>query len=146
MEINANLDLLKKELNQSIANLQKWKKKDKSKATFSITYGGIVSGLTTIFIGLSSYLSNYAKLFGIIALITSASLTIVQTWDGLFNHKKLWIIQAEALNEFYELRGDLSHLEASGKIDQEAINSCYEKYKQIYRRWNSSWSELRNKG
>jgi|APFre7841882724_1041349.scaffolds.fasta_scaffold00965_11 hypothetical protein len=144
MEVNADLDLLKKKIEQTISNFQKWKSEDKRKTTFVKTYGGLVSGLTTILIGLSSYLPDNVKGFSIAALITSASLTVVQTWDNLFNHKRLWLIEAEALAGFYELRGDLLHLEASGTIDQNAINICYERYKQIYRTWNSAWSELRN--
>lgn len=54
MTINANIKLLKKNLNNTIDKLDKRKDEDKMKTTFAVTYGGLISGLTTILIGLSS--------------------------------------------------------------------------------------------
>src|SRR5436853_1666999 len=92
MEIDADLILLKKDLNNTMKDIREKKENDKSKTTIVATYGGLVSALTTVLIGLSSYISNYATYFSIAALVTSASLTVVQAWDRLFNHKRLWII------------------------------------------------------
>ena len=81
----------------------------------------------------------------IAALIFSASLTVIQAWDGLFHHKRLWIIQTQALNKFRELNQDLLHIETTNNFEQDLINDCYKRYKEIYTTWNTEWLELRIK-
>jgi hypothetical protein len=143
MKIDADLPLLKKSLDIEIEKLNSRKKNDKLKASFVVTYGAFISGLITVLIGLSSYLSKYEIWFIIAALITSASVTVIQAWDKFFNHKKLWIIQAEVLHGYEEIREDISHLEKTNRIDQNAINECYDRYKKINKNWNTNWMELR---
>jgi hypothetical protein len=143
MNIDADLGLLKENLDNEIKKLDSRKREDKLKATFVVTYGAFVSGLTTVLIGLSSYLSKYEIFFSIAALVTSASLTVIQAWDKFFNHKKLWIIQAEVLHGYEEIREDISHLEKANRVDQNAINECYERYKKINKNWSTIWMELR---
>jgi len=147
MEINADFNLLKKNLTQAIQKLQKRKDNDKSKSTFIVMYRGLASGLTTVLIGLSTYsiFGKYTVYLTIAALIISASLTVVQAWDGLFRHKRLWIIQAEALNKFKELSQDLLHIETTKRFEQDLINDCYKRYKEIYKTWNTEWQEMRIK-
>jgi ABC-type bacteriocin/lantibiotic exporter with double-glycine peptidase domain len=145
MIINANLELLKDNLNKTISKLEKRKDEDKRKTTFMIAFGGLVSGLTTVLIGLSAYVGELATYFSIAALITSASLTIVQAWDNLFHHKKLWIIQTDALGSFKELKEDISHFETNKNLDQVIFNECYERYKQINKTLLSEWKLMRNK-
>jgi hypothetical protein len=147
MEITADFNLLKQSLNQTIHNLQKRKNNDKTKSTFIVMYGALASGLTTVLIGLSTYsiFGKYTTYLTIAALIISASLTVIQAWDGLFHHKRLWIIQAEALSKFKDLNQDLLHIETTKSFDQELINDCYKRYKEIYETWNAEWHEMRNK-
>ena len=147
MEINADFNLLKQSLTETIKKLQKRKDEDKTKSTFIVMYGALASGLTTVLIGLSTYaiFGKYTTYFTIAALMISASLTVIQAWDGLFHHKRLWIVQAEALNKFKDLNQDLSHMETTKCFEQEAINECYKRYKEIYKTWNTEWQEMRNK-
>lgn len=143
MKVDANKDLLKTNLDTIINKIKGRKEQDKRKTAFVVTFGAVASALTTILIGLSSYLSSYAIYFSIAALITSATVTVIQAWDKLFNHKRLWIIQADVLNGFKELNEDIHHLEAGGKLGQNEINECYDRYKEILKKWNSNWMELR---
>jgi amino acid transporter len=147
MEINADFNLLKQNLAETIQKLQKKIKMSKTKSTFIVMYGALASGITTILIGLSTYsvFGKYTTYLTIAALIVSATLTIVQAWDGLFHHKRLWIIQSEALNKFKNLSQDLSHIESTKQFDQGLINDCYKQYKEIYDTWNSEWYNMRNK-
>jgi len=144
MKVEANKDLLKSRLTEMIRKIKGQKNQDKGIAAFVVTYGALISALTTVLIGLSSYLSNFALYFNIAALITSATVTVIQAWDKLFNHKRLWIIQSEVINRLKELNEDLAHLEASDKLGQNEANECYERYKEIMRKWNSDWKELRS--
>lgn len=147
MEINADFNLLRKSLTETIKKVEKRKNNDKSKSTFIALYAGIASGFTTVLIGLSTYsiFGNYTTYLTIAALIFSASLTVIQAWDGLFHHKRLWIIQTQALNKFRELNQDLLHIETTNNFEQDLINDCYKRYKEIYTTWNTEWLELRIK-
>jgi hypothetical protein len=55
MEINADFNLLKENLNQPIEKLQKRKNNDTAKSGFIVIYAAPASGLTTVLIGLSTY-------------------------------------------------------------------------------------------
>ena len=147
MEINANFNLLKTDLDETIQKVQKRKNEDKTKSTFIVIYGALASGTTTVLIALSTYsvFGKYTTYLTIAALIVSTSLTIIQAWDGLFHHKRLWIIQTEAINKFKNLKRDLSHIESTKQFDQDLINVCYKRYKEIYETWNSEWYDIRNK-
>ena len=93
---------------------------------------GIISAITTVCIGIVSFLPDgYSNIFGIISLLTSASLTVVAAWDGIFHHKKLWINASKTLNELYELDTDIRHTEASSNgVSQDQANEFYERYKK----------------
>jgi hypothetical protein len=147
MEFNADFNLLKQNLGETIQKLKKRKSQAKTKSTFIVVYGALASGITTILIGLSTYsvLGKYTTYLTIAALIVSATLTIVQAWDGLFHHKRLWIIQSQALYKFKNLSEDLSHIESTKQVDQGLVNDCYKQYKEIYDTWNSEWYDMRNK-
>ena len=143
MEIEADKETLVEDLNRTIDQLFKWKNSEKRKTNFVAVYGGLVSALTTVLIGLASYLQEYATQFQVLALLTSSSLTVVAAWDSLFRHKKLWVIQASVLHKFYELRNDIKHMEKSKQLTAEVVNQFYIRYKEIYGSLNQKWIDLR---
>ncbi len=143
MQITADKELLKAQIKQALIKLKTRKEDDKTKTMFVVTYAAVISALTTILIGLSSYLSSYSIYFNIAALITSASVTVIHSWDKLFSHKKLWLLEVQIYRELKDLEEDIEHLEKTGNLHQENINECYVRYKQSIRKWNSEWQEMR---
>jgi hypothetical protein len=141
--IKADKVKLLDDVKKSIIKLSHRKDSDKKKTTIIITLVSVGSSITTVLIGLSSYFSDISVIFNITALVVSASVTVLSAWDKLFNHKRLWIMQAEALNAFKELDDDIKHLEATNSLSEEALNICYLRYKKIYSKWNSTWMDLR---
>lgn len=107
---------------------------------------GVVSAITTVCIGIQTFVSDkYSNLFGIVSLLSSASVTVVAAWDGIFHHKKLWINWVVMLNELYELENDIRHTEAtSNVVTQEQINTFYSRYKKIMRDTNERWYKIRD--
>ncbi|MBK8486101.1 MAG: SLATT domain-containing protein [Saprospiraceae bacterium] len=144
MKIIADKILLKERLQSTIIKLKDRKEDDKNKTMFVVTYGAIISALTTILIGLSSYISSYSIYFNIAALFSSASITVIHSWDKLFSHKKLWLLEAQIYRELKELEEDIEHLEKTGNLHQDFLNQCYDRYKQIIKKWNTDWLEMRN--
>lgn len=63
----------------------------------------------------------------------------------MFHHKKLWIIQTDALGSFKELKEDIAHYETGGNLDQDTINECYERYKLINKTLLTEWKLMRTK-
>lgn len=145
MEIIANIEQLKTDIEARIKWAQSSRSDDKRKSAFVAIYMGIASAITTICIGIVSFLpDNYSNFFSIVSLVTSASLTIVAAWDGVFHHKKLWLNAAITLNELYELNTDIRHVEAgSAGVSQEQANQFYARYKEIMKRTNDRWYKIR---
>jgi hypothetical protein len=145
MEIKANIPELKKTLDDVTVKMKKWRNDDKRKAAFVAVYIGLVSAITTVCIGIVTFLPESSRsVFGIISLVSSASLTVVAAWDGIFHHKKLWINEARTMNELYELEADIRHAEKSSSgITQKQANDLYIRYKKIMSAWNERWYKIR---
>lgn len=145
MKIDANIEQVKSDVAARIKWAQSSRNDDKKKSAFVAVYMGIVSAITTVCIGIVSFLPDgYSNAFGIISLLTSASLTVVAAWDGIFHHKKLWVNASKTLNALYELDTDIRHAEASASgVSQDQSNEFYERYKQIMRDTNERWYKLR---
>ena len=98
MDVNADPSRLKSDLDARIEKLNVYRTRDKRKAAFVAIYTGIVSAITTVCIGIVAFLpDSWTHYFGIASLITSASLTAVSAWDGIFGHKRLWVNQQSTL-------------------------------------------------
>lgn len=144
MEIDANIEELKRDLANMIDRSWKNRRSDRRKSAFVAVYVGIVSAVTTVCIGIVSFLPERSNVFGIVALLTSASLTVVSAWDGIFHHKKLWINTAKTLNELYDLDGDIRHAEAGANgCNQAQANVFYARYKTIMGDCNERWYKIR---
>ena len=145
MGINANLDVLGQDVTDRILSFKKRKEDNKKRAARVVLFASVISAITTILIGASTIIGdNLNKILTLLALVTSTSLSVIHTWDGLFNHKKLWINYADALNKLYELETDIRHLRTNTEaILQEDVNNLYFKYKYILNETNEKWVELR---
>ncbi|MHC5068393.1 MAG: SLATT domain-containing protein [Planctomycetota bacterium] len=145
MDVQADPDLLAADLAEAIAWSRRSRRRDRRLALRVALYGGAVSALTTVLIGLASLWPEQARLLQALALITSASLTVIAAWDGIFNHRKLWVNAAVTLNELYEIDADLRHLRAAG-ADRAAFDGLYQRYKEVMRSTNQRWCQIREAG
>ena len=145
MKIDADIEQVKTDVAAKIQWARASRREDKKKSAFVAIYMGVVSAITTICIGIVSYLPiTYSNFFGIVSLLTSASLTVVAAWDGIFHHKKLWINAARTLNELYELNIDIRHTETgTNGVSQEQANEFFERYKKIMKDTNERWYKIR---
>jgi hypothetical protein len=141
--LSANLNILKADTESAIARIGQYRRENKKKAELVVLAGAAISALTTIAIGMSSVVPSCSALFQGAALILSASLTILTAWDGLYNHKRLWLLQAGVLNSLYQIQTEIKHLEASGQIDQDAVDALYLRYQAAFDEYNSQWTEMR---
>ncbi len=141
--MNANLEVLKKDINSSLDRFLKYRRGNKKKAEYVVIASASISAATTLFIGLGSIWDNYVSYYQALALFFSASLTIITAWDGFYNHKRLWLLQADIITRLYDISSDIKHLEASGKPTYESVNELHTRYKAAFREFNEQWKELR---
>ena len=142
-ELPANLEILKKDLGDSLSSLRKLRRGNKKKAEYVVIAAAAISALTTVSIGLISLVSNWSPFFQILALILSASLTVLTAWDGLYNHKRLWLLQAGIVNNLRQIETDLKHVEKLQDVDQNLINELYLRYRNAFEQYNLQWQEMR---
>ena len=88
MDITANFEILKSDMSHEIQRLRKRRSNNKYKAANIAIYTGAVAAITTVCIGIGAFVGEeIARVFGLISLVTSASISVVSAWDGIFNHK-----------------------------------------------------------
>ena len=138
-------DTLTKDIERQIDNFQKWSKSDKSKTTTVTIASGLASAVTTVAIGLVKFVPDgFSDPLQALALIVSASVTVLLTWDRLFQHKSLWLQNARARRKFLALRDDLKHANATNSVNQELLKISYSEYKAILEERNSAWEKMRS--
>ncbi len=124
-------EFLKENVEYQIDRMRINRKRDKSKTSKINLFSGFAAAATTALIGLSKYNENLEDVLQVSALIISAALTIVLSWDKLFQHKELWLISARGLRKFFELKEDIDHAEKTGSLTPELLKDLYARYKSI---------------
>jgi len=141
--MDANLDVLKQDLKNAISRNTAYRRENKKKAEKVVVVSAGLSAVTTLTIALSSIFESMSPLFQTIALLVSGSLTVVTAWDGFYNHKRLWLLQADILNKLYEIDTEIRHHEANNTITQEIVNTLFARYQSAFHEFNAQWKEIR---
>lgn len=100
-----------------------------------------LSALTTVLIGVGQ-IYDWQPL-SVVALTVSAFMSIVNTWDGLFNFRSRWVNNNETLMKLYELNSDIQFEKSKQTLQSENIDKFYQKYKEILQAANESWKSDR---
>lgn len=104
----------------------------------------ILSAIATVSIGVSERLS--VKWFIIIALIASASATVLGAWEALFSNRKMWIVAGIALAELAELQSDINYRKKNAAaITQAETDDYHERLKKISQKAENSWQSVMSK-
>lgn len=142
-QIPVSLEILKKDTSTAVARLKTLRRGNKKKAEYVVLGSAGISAVTTICIGVTSLANSWAPIYQSAALILSASLTVLTAWDGLYNHKRLWLMQASIVNSLRQIETDIKHVEASGELDSEVLAELYTRYRHAFEEYNTQWSEMR---
>jgi hypothetical protein len=144
MDSQAPIEFIEAEIKKRIESFDKDRNFYREKANQFTLLTAFLSALTTFLIGLSqSY--NPSKLVSIIALATSAGMTIVNAWDGLYNYRRRWVQNNANLMRFYELESDIKYEKArfDGNLSLENMDKFRDRYQDILRDANERWREDR---
>lgn len=143
VKIQANIDVLKKDVDSSLKNLTERRRENKKKAQYVVVGGAAISAFTAISIGMSSLKTEWAVFLQPIALALSSVSTIVVAWDGFYNHKRLWLLHVDIVRSLQDIQTDIRHIEANGNPDQDELNFLYARYKSSIGEFNEQWKDLR---
>ena len=142
-QVPVSLEILKKDTSAAINSLRTLRRGNKKKAEYVVLGSAGISAVTTICIGVTSLAGSWGPIYQSAALILSASLTVLTAWDGLYNHKRLWLMQASIVNNLRQIQTDIRHIEASGDTDPEVLSELYSRYRNAFEEYNAQWSEMR---
>lgn len=143
MKISVNPDLLEKQIRDATENYRERRQHNKRISRSVLMLGAGISAITTVLIGLSGAVADpYGNILGMIAMGTSASVTVIGAWDGLFNPKKLWILYTEHWIAMQDLLMDLEHIKKEGG-DENAYSQIYQRFKGIRASLDTKWQAMK---
>ena len=121
---------LSKSLNQRIDSFDKYAYKFGQNVFAISLFGAFVATLNTSFVALSQSSIELAKVFGIIAIFTSALVTLVNAADAILARRERLIHNRSALNKVYDIRERLRWRILDEKlIEKEELNSLWEEFR-----------------
>ncbi len=136
MTDKTQISFLKKEVDKSITTLKSKSQKNKLKTSvingLSIFFGALI----TLTLGLDVSV-DYVTYQKNLALIFGALLTIINSWNAIFDYKKLWVRQKTTLLRLYQLRSKLDYrLTDNGDFD------LFEEYLSIWDKDSEEWANI----
>lgn len=140
--MNADLNLLEQQIDEAILNYEQRRKENRRKYSIVGVISATMAAVTTVLIGLSNVWDATARTLSALAIVTSALVTIVSSWESIYNHKKLWMLYTDKWVLMKELKTDLAHLKKV-EDNQEAVNNLYIRYKGIVREFNDQWMAMK---
>lgn len=136
MTDNTQISFLKGEVDNSIATLKLKSQKNKLKTS-------VVNGLTILFgalitltLGLDVSV-DYVTYQKNLALIFGALLTIINSWNAIFDYKKLWIRQKTTLLRLYQIRSKLDY-----RLTNNDDFDLFEEYLSIWDKDSEEWTSI----
>jgi hypothetical protein len=144
MDSQAPIEFIESEIKQRIESFDQDRKFYREKSRQFNIFTASLSALTTFMIGLSqSY--NPSKLISLVALATSAVMTVVNAVDTFYNYRRRWVQNNDTVMKLYELASDIKYTKAcdDGILTSESMDVFYNRYKNILRDANEGWKEDR---
>lgn len=102
-----------------------------------------LSAITTFCIGVGQIYGS--KPISIIALATSAGMTVLTTWDNFYSYRRRWVQNNDTLMQLYELNSDIKYKKSlvGSSLSTDEVNLIYKKYGDILKTANESWKDDR---
>ena len=143
--IEPHADTFEQDLAKEINLASRRRKENKNKANCVVLGGAILSAVTTLLIALPSlFPEQFANWFQGFALLFSVALTVLNAWDGLFDHRRLWINQAELQTRLEQIQRDLKNLIEQDKVQSDLLCRLYVEFKTALTSYHQQWLEMRS--
>jgi len=139
------LNLLESHLNERITDTARRRNRDKVKAIVLKLTSVLLAGIVTVLIGLQGKNFDQTVLRNL-ALVLSASITVVNAFDAFFDHRALWIKKTITLVRLYSLKRDFSFEIAKAVPDEipvQSVQNYHERLGNILEDDLREWIKLR---
>lgn len=142
---NEQLNYLKELIKERITSVSGSRNYYRKGAFKYIIGTAFLAALNTVLLGL--HFTNWENEIRITVLVMSAIITIVNTYNAIFNFKDLWIANNDALNGLYELRFNIEFYEKGiDPLDLAQVEKFRLSYQKIHDELNSNWHKIRGAG
>ncbi|TAA73935.1 MAG: Protein of unknown function (DUF4231) [Candidatus Electronema aureum] len=143
--IEDKISFLKQEVDLKIKSFEEKRTFNRKMSSYLNMTLIIISALITIFLGIEQ--DTYKIFFKNLALVLSASLTVLSTLDSFFNYKKLWVKYTDTTNDLKALKTDIlySCIKSDENISEQVIDKFYDRYISILKDTNQHWIQSRLK-
>jgi uncharacterized protein DUF4231 len=103
-----------------------------------------LSALTTILIGVGQIFGS--KWLSVLALITSAVITIVAAWDGFLRSRELWIQKTDTWMVLENLNSNIKYAKAKfgENLSEEQVDEFYRRFDQALMGEHELWKKVRS--
>lgn len=106
--------------------------------------GALLGGATTILIGFKSIIGGDHPSLSAAALVTSALVTVLATWEAFFDSRWLWVLYIKYRDDLRLLLKRFDYATAGGcKLSAAELDRYYNDYLQILKDAYGEWREKR---
>jgi hypothetical protein len=141
--LDDRINWLRKEISHHIAGFDRGRKENKRKALrFRLSIVAL-GGLTTVFLGLKD--TGFDSVLRNAALIASALVTLLSTWDAFYNHRGLWVRYTATLVDLYAIDTELRYLceQGVGMIRITELDALFVRMQKVLKDTNEWWQQER---
>jgi len=116
------------------------KRSQNRKLAFGLKLSVVILGsIATIFLGVKSYLKD-SEWLSALALVVTASVPILVTWETFFNYRWLWVRYTSTLNNLYSISDDLEYaMSRQVKLSKKEVDELYERLQAALQETNTDW-------
>lgn len=137
------LEFVEEELQKRIKSFDERRKLYRRGNVRLTIFTSSLSAITTFCIGVGQIYGS--KPISIIALATSAGMTVLTTWDNFYSYRRRWAQNNDTLMQLYELNSDIKYKKSlvGSSLSTEEVNLIYKRYGDILKTANESWKDDR---
>jgi hypothetical protein len=139
--------LLGERLSHDIEQFKVSRIRNRRHATLSRVTVAVLTALTTIVLGLNFGMdnSNYTITAKNIALVLTATATVVSAWDTFIDPRSLWVRYTQTLVQLYAVKADFDYMQSGdpNKVSVDQIDELFRRYQGVLDQTNKDWMERR---
>jgi hypothetical protein len=143
MKPNPKLDMLTSQLTRCLDSFQKKRQQNKKKA-FLVYLGATgISAVVTVLIGLQGVPDDKVVYIRNIALILSATVTLLTGFDTFFNHRALWVRYTQTVSQLLGVQARLDYHTAAEtqEVPETEVDRLFEEVQRILAETNRWWQD-----
>jgi hypothetical protein len=146
-EFQEKLQVLKKELDFHFSRLNKARNNNKYKSFTLKLLAVCFAGAITVLLGINVS-EDLSASFKNIALILSAVITVLNAYEGFYDHRSLWIQGTVTLSQLAALKNEVDYITAGreqkvSEDDMRRLDDFNKRLEQILQDELKAWLKMR---